>query len=307
MDLTDIEIKKYIIANPRISYQAVADSVGISIHAVHRRIKSMEENGIILGYKAYLSDSYINAISVMVRGRIESNSISDIIDILGKDERTEYILQASGNQMFIGGLLRNIQEITDYVDFVKDSDILIESETDIVYTIFPSLFKTGEYRVNKFPLTKNDIKIIRLIKNDSRMSVMDIAKETGISTKTVNRRLQKLIDEQVITLYTQFNLAKTGNFLVLLEIEKQNYAKFNQVINVLINNCDPYLSSIMGIRNRSNNLYGEFWTENMRDLMDIISKLDSYDEIRFLTPNIILDMYHFQSIRDELEKNLRVG
>ena len=55
MDRTDLRILRALQRDGRLSNQALAESVGISTAACWRRVRALEEDGIIEGYAALLS------------------------------------------------------------------------------------------------------------------------------------------------------------------------------------------------------------------------------------------------------------
>ena len=55
MDRTDMRILRALQRDGRLSNQALAESVGISTAACWRRVRALEEGGIIEGYAALLS------------------------------------------------------------------------------------------------------------------------------------------------------------------------------------------------------------------------------------------------------------
>ena len=65
-----------------------------------------------------------------------------------------------------------------------------------------------------------DRKIISLLKENSRYSIRNIAKKTGIRPSTVHQRIQKLIKEKVIEKFTVklSNKAVGENFIVFILI-----------------------------------------------------------------------------------------
>ena len=55
MDRTDIRILDTLQGNGRISNQSLAETVGVSTAACWRRVRALEESGVIEGYAALLS------------------------------------------------------------------------------------------------------------------------------------------------------------------------------------------------------------------------------------------------------------
>lgn len=54
IDLTDRSILAVLQENARISHAEIGEKVGLSTSAVHRRIKILEQDGVISGYAAVL-------------------------------------------------------------------------------------------------------------------------------------------------------------------------------------------------------------------------------------------------------------
>jgi len=78
-------------------------------------------------------------------------------------------------------------------------------------------------------LDKKDIAIITLLKENSRLSVRDIAKKTGIRPSTVHQRMTVLKREGVIEKYTVKlnNKEVQENFIVFLWIKIKPSAKLD--------------------------------------------------------------------------------
>ena len=54
MEETDRQIVAVLSADGRVSYTDLADRVGLSVSAVHQRVRRLEQRGVILGYRARL-------------------------------------------------------------------------------------------------------------------------------------------------------------------------------------------------------------------------------------------------------------
>jgi len=59
IDPTSRRILQLLVADGRLSYQAIADEIGLSRPAVMERVKRLEESGYILGYSARLDRSKV--------------------------------------------------------------------------------------------------------------------------------------------------------------------------------------------------------------------------------------------------------
>ncbi len=83
MDKTDEMILDLIKGNARMTYQEIGNSIGISRVAAMKRVRKLEEAGIIRGYNTYIH-------------RPEEHTI--IIDIVTKPEKFDEILEYCGTR-----------------------------------------------------------------------------------------------------------------------------------------------------------------------------------------------------------------
>ena len=68
---------------------------------------------------------------------------------------------------------------------------------------------------------KKDQKIIEILKQDSRIPIREIAKQTKISPSTVHQRIQKLVEKNIIEKFTiKLNNKEAGeNFIVFILVK----------------------------------------------------------------------------------------
>lgn len=59
MDKFDVKILSYLQSNGRASYQEVGEAVGLSLSACHKRVKILEQNGVIERYAAIVSEERV--------------------------------------------------------------------------------------------------------------------------------------------------------------------------------------------------------------------------------------------------------
>ena len=76
--------------------------------------------------------------------------------------------------------------------------------------------------------TYADFKIMRCILDDPRMEISDIAEKISMSSKTVARRLEKMIENHVLDFTIQCNFTAIWGYIVSVvsaNIEKGSYRK----------------------------------------------------------------------------------
>lgn len=123
-------------------------------------------------------------------------------------------------------------------------------------------------------MDSRDIKIVEILKEDSRKSIREIARITGIRPSTVHQRIQKLIKENVIK-----------NFTI-----KLNYQQLNQkfVAFVLVNTKGELPASF-------------FSNPQIKDVFGITGEFDLLLKLRFK------DVNEFNDFLITLRKNPRIA
>ena len=107
-----------LLANSRISYRELAEKLDLSVTAVHNRIQSLIDIGIIWKFTAGLSVFAQNAIHVFIFGNSKTNSVSNLKSKLEKQGSIYWLAVGGGNVLYIGAYLRKISELEPLVRFV---------------------------------------------------------------------------------------------------------------------------------------------------------------------------------------------
>ncbi|WP_298925098.1 Lrp/AsnC family transcriptional regulator [uncultured Ramlibacter sp.] len=72
LDKVDIKILKVLAEDGRISWRDLADQVGLSVTPVLRRVKALEDDGLIRGYSADLDEPRLGgSLSIFVQVSLE--------------------------------------------------------------------------------------------------------------------------------------------------------------------------------------------------------------------------------------------
>lgn len=122
MDRIDSRILSTLQRDGRLSNQALADQVGISAAACWRRVRALEEGGVISGYAAILDRKRVNLnlcafVHVTLSRHIQESTTSFEEAILGRSEVLE-CFATTGDADFI---LRVVTESIESLDrFLED-------------------------------------------------------------------------------------------------------------------------------------------------------------------------------------------
>jgi len=118
VDETDLRICGLLFQNAGLSYREMADILGMSLQAVHKRMRLLQQAGVVAGFHTFLSISYLDAVVVHIMGTSRLTSMDDAVERLRKNDSTFVVVVSDRNFLTIGALLRRIQDLDGYVSFV---------------------------------------------------------------------------------------------------------------------------------------------------------------------------------------------
>lgn len=200
MDETDLRICVLLIQNARTPYRDMADRLGISVQAVHRRVQDLVDAGVLGAFRARVSAESLGAVSVDMLGVAGETDLDILSERLKEDDRVSTIYASSGRTFFISGSLRSVSELGGYVERVSERAGMRDPIVGIL-----SLGRVGDTTVGQGggadrSLTPLDRRIIAALRDDARRPVEEIALELRIASSTARRRLQRLMDDRLIDL-----------------------------------------------------------------------------------------------------------
>src|SRR5512136_124150 len=100
MDETDLALCQILIVNSRLPHRELAERLGLSVQAVHRRIQALVEEGVIRAFTTHISASYLNAVQAYIFGTPALTSFKEVVEKLGDNDSTATAVAMSGNSLF---------------------------------------------------------------------------------------------------------------------------------------------------------------------------------------------------------------
>jgi len=211
------KILSILSRNARTPATIIARKVGLSRDAVKYRIENLEQKGIIKGYRAIINEKSLgyDSYHIFIQLREPTKEIEQVIlNKLKEHDFIRAILTFSGRfDIELAVIAKDIQKFDEIItELLSDcGDNLQEHEVFIItkYFIrktFPGSILDETKKIDKnLNITGNDIrldstdeKMLRIIGNDSRISLVSLGSSIGLSADAAKYRLKNLLNHGVI-------------------------------------------------------------------------------------------------------------
>lgn len=215
MDALDVRILKELVKNNVMpfpssglgkSFRTIGKNLRVDQGTIRNRIKKFEQNGLInrfyLGVNPSLFGLKIGALFFDVRPQSEKENLKSRICTMDK------VLLVCD---YLGPKLSTVFCYTNDEDLKKITRQIIRmaNSEDVVCQNKPFL------PCSEMKLTSSDWKIIGALQKADpwKKSLSSVARETGLSAKTVKNRVQRLVEEGAIYLLASVNLKSFEGFV----------------------------------------------------------------------------------------------
>ena len=290
MDVLDITLIKLLLANSRQSYRGLAEKVGLSVNAVHKRIQALCDQGTIHSFTTKISMHTLDVIHILLSGQVDSSNFTQLQDELGMNPDVYWVTMASGNILYVGAYLQDIKDLGNLVDFVSQKGMKSPKI---------GIIKYENTKANYSLLQPLDIEILTQLRNDSRRSVTDIATEIGVSAKTVRRRLGVIIDERLVEFSLEWYPDSDNEILAFMHLKVENTLNKEELHRLLVS-YQPHAFFFWNFSNLPKEMVAIFWYQNTKEIREVTRKLVQEESIVSCIPEIIYSGKIFNTWRDKL-------
>jgi DNA-binding Lrp family transcriptional regulator len=295
VDKTDVILSLLLLANSRTPYRELADKLNLSANAVHKRIQSLVEMGVIRKFTTKISLAALQALVVILYGRSEAESVANLHEKLGTHGSIYWVTLGGGNYMIIGAYLRGMQEVELLVDYIKKEAILPNPGIGLM----PSAPTTVLLSSSQKTLHTLDRQIIYALSNDSRKPISDVAEEVGVTAKTVRRRLAAMNRKGLVDFSIEWFPDTSNDIITTMQLRLKPDADKSAISGILKTYFPNILVSYQFI-NIPNELLCFVWTNTMKELKEIQQRLEKEETVKSIISNILYTGYIFNTWRDEI-------
>ncbi len=283
MDETDILILKNLIYNSRLTFRELAELTNMSLSAIYKRIKYLEDDNIINTYIARPSIFALKYLVVIIFGTSNAKSLDAVSNELGKHECINNVGIAGGKFLYCSVFLKNMSELQDLSSFVSRTGQISEPTVGIVNI---------PYMTTHEPLTSTDYKILKTLNRDARKSTVDVADDTGFSVKTVKKRLDRMVENNLAEFTIEWTPLAENSFISVFHLVLNEGTDINSKTQHISENYSLNMISCTNFSNIPNLIILATWTKTARDSQQIQEKLQT-EGFKNIIPYIILDSKNY--------------
>ncbi len=302
MDDLDLEILQGLLLDARESYDSMAQVLKISPYEVKKRLISLQEMGVIIKFVTNLNFQIFNEITCYSLITVAEWVIqSDLAQLMARHEKKKItgaaISLATERKMQVIHTFRTPQELSEQVAYLKGFPGVVSIENFIL--LMPKVYDFKGIDLQR-DLSKTQWKIIRAMKDNCRKSDVEVAKELGITTKTVKRNLEILRGKGIIF------------FMALIDNSAGEWPSYNLIVR--FTKINP--TSLGKIPVIVGKLFFQWQIANeeavictvhvsrLREVEEHVKQIRSLPDVKEVIPFVPTKMFYFPSWLDDLVEQM---
>ena len=149
-------------------------------------------------------------------------------------------------------------------------------------------------------------KIMRCLLDNPRMEISDIAEKISMSSKTVARRLEKMIENHILDFTVQCNFKAIRGYIVSVVSANTEKGAYRKVLERSYEDLnDSFCAYSPMLSDEQDVLYWLFFSKDMFALDSVIKRIESYPGVRKVDVFIPISIeYHKEVIIKEIDRRL---
>lgn len=209
MDSIDKGILKDLSENCRITYRELALKYNISSSAIKKRVKKLEDTGIITRYRLQVTTEMagIN----LLYGMLTTDGSQDeaaFVNTLGSNDKIIAAASYTGGNYALIAEFRDSQDLWEIGAFLRTLDCVHNIETH-------QLLKPLGH---KMEFSKLHLRILKTLNDDPRMSIVEIAEKSRLTARRVRKLVNEIIEGKAIKFSTFVELGAAGSIPFLMRM-----------------------------------------------------------------------------------------
>jgi DNA-binding Lrp family transcriptional regulator len=296
LDELDGKILHSLSRNCRVSYSSLGSEIGLTAKSVKARVKKMQSSGVI--------DSFIVKVNPLVLGYNKICMLLLRVNSKAADEKhIRRSLSLLGDILYTGHVLGNIS--TFKLAVKKEAEEKLELLVDVIGQDLLIQNQTVVFQNVREQPTYTDFKIMRCLVDNPRMEISDIAEKISMSSKTVARRLEKMIENHVLDFTVQCNFTAIRGYIVSVVSANTEKGSYRKVLERSYADIKDSFCVYSPMLSEQDVIYWLYFSNDVFALDSVIKRIESYQGVRKVDVFIPISIeYHKEVIIKEIERKL---
>jgi DNA-binding Lrp family transcriptional regulator len=309
LDEKDLKIISMLTKDCRESFMRIGSAIGMTSKSVKARVDRMISTGVIEKFVVKVNPVALGyGIGCMLIVREHTANTEDIVN------RLNLLGDVSTHSKCMGGISTFCLAIKEGQE--EKLKLLLDSlKPASVRIMFTSKLSSPPPSLagNKIQLTETDLRIIKCLLSNPRMDMNDIAKETSISARTVNRRLNKLKDDNILKFFIICNPIHTlGYIQFALLINTHDRSSYHRTVMRIYEQLGENILFQLPVTDPNNVVTFLLFSQDIFTADSILKEVESFDgvksvELFVLTDTTSYDGWILREIDRKLKQKVDVG
>jgi DNA-binding Lrp family transcriptional regulator len=253
--------------NGRLSYRSIGIAIGLTTKSVKARVDKMVSSRIIDRFLTIINPSIFGFSGTYVVALKKRKLNKDLLERISLVGVIGYRFEVLGGVMGLG------------IGIKEDDEEKIQKLLDSLRPAIVGLIESRNYEVPDI-LSKSDYVIIKELIRNPRIEVLDIAKETSISPKTIRKRMEKMTRNRVLEFSINVDpSAMKGQIVFFLSViaEKEFYPR---LLERILSELHDNIILSFNLANQVNAIGLNLAVDDIFKIERIRARIESFDGVQ---------------------------
>jgi DNA-binding Lrp family transcriptional regulator len=312
LDEKDLRIIKILSKDCRESFMSIGSAIGMTSKSVKARVDRMISTGVIEKFVLKVNPVALGyGVGCMLIVREHTANSEDIMN------RLNLVGDVSIHSKCMGGIstfclaIKEGQEdkLRLLLDSLKPASVRIMFTSKLSHSSSNSTSGLTSSNMNKrYELSETDLRIIKCLISNPRMEMNDIARETSISARTVNRRLTKLKDDNVLKFFVLCNPVHTVGYIQFaLIVNTADRSTYHQIVGHIYDQLGENILFQLPVTDPDNVVTFLLFSQDIFAADGILKQVESFDGVKRVELFVLTDTTSYDEwVLREINRKLNI-
>jgi DNA-binding Lrp family transcriptional regulator len=216
--MIDKRIIVELVYNSRLPYRVLAQHFGLTVKAVRKRVKKLREQGVIQRFVLGLHRTLcgFSEDTRQVVGQLWTNGTEDeeeLIQQIGHHRSLFRVFKTTRKTYGFSGFVAGFQGLAELTEYLQGLPGVTRIEVDTLLFIFSPgyLPKLSQLKIPvACEFSPDQLNLIRCLRKNPRMSIAELARQTGQTVRRVRKTVNMFTETRCITFQARWDFSAAG-------------------------------------------------------------------------------------------------